>query len=296
LPVSRSILTPAPLGLPVVVAGVVIDKVILFVIVRRQRSAAIIPVTAAGVTIPVARPPAIVPRHLLLAHVAALTLPIELAATVPVPRVLNTVGDGIGAETAGYGTEDGGDEASTILILVIVSSCLVLVTGRCIRSLAGDEATYNGAEETSADASGRVGEVILDSATSAGEGTLRAVAPARTAVATTVVVIVFLGGCHGGRAGAGTGSPHHCGIGRRDGAGTGLRRGRLKGHAITGRTSAVLLIEARSRGVRGSSWRRRALTLSAGVIGVGCRGATRIVVGGKVAATTRRVLFVLVII
>jgi hypothetical protein len=174
LAISVAIFTSALPRFPVFVSRIIINKVIIVIIILRKRSAAVvaltIPAAIVSVPFPVAGSPSLVPRHLFLPYIAALALPFLLTTSITLSRILYTVGESVGSETASHGAEDGRNETSAILIIIVVAACFVLAARRSLGCLTGYEAADNSAQKASANARCRVREVLIDHIASAGNG------------------------------------------------------------------------------------------------------------------------------
>lgn len=183
-PGAVTLLTPAARRPSVVVSWIIVDKVIIVIIGRRQTP---LPPAVPGAAR--VRATGVVSGQILLTAVAA--LPLVLAGAVAVARVFNTIGNGVGCEAAGDSAEDRRDHARAVFfIIAAVALGLVLVAAGGIRGLAGNEPADDSAEEAGADARGRVGKVVLDDVAGARDGARGAVAIAAVSVPVSVPVPV----------------------------------------------------------------------------------------------------------
>jgi hypothetical protein len=289
LAISIAIFTPSLPRFPLFMSWVIINKVIIFIIVLRKRSAAVVALTVPAaiisvpvpipIPIPIAGSPSLIPRHLFLPYVAALALPFLLTTSITLSWILYTIGKSISSETTSHGAENGGNETSAIFIIIIVAAGFVLAASRSLGCFTSYEAANNSAQKTGAYARCRVREVIIYHIASARNRTWRTVS-----WAASVIIIVIVGGRTRARAAA----PDHGGVGR-DRARAVLLLGRLKSHALSWRrrASVVGIIEAGCWGI-GRNARRRTLLLRVW-------GAARVIVWREIATATGG-LFIFVVV
>jgi hypothetical protein len=291
LAISIAIFTPALSRFPLFISWIVINKIIIFIIVLRKRSATVVALTIPAaiisvpvpfsvlIPVPVAGPPSLVSGHLFLSYITALALPFLLTTSITLSWILYTIGKSISSETTSHGAENGGNETSAIFIIIIVAAGFVLAASRSLGCFTSYEAANNSAQKTGAYARCRVREVIIYHIASARNRTWRTVS-----WAASVIIIVIVGGRTRARAAA----PDHGGVGR-DRARAVLLLGRLKSHALSWRrrASVVGIIEAGCWGI-GRNARRRTLLLRVW-------GAARVIVWREIATATGG-LFIFVVV
>ena len=154
---------PVPAGSSIIIINVVVVAVI----------AAVVVVAPMASPVPVIQFPEasrVVARHMSFPAVAF--LPGMLPGVTPVARVLDFVGDGICAKSAGNSPQYGRDHARGGLVAVATwaAVCPVFVPQGRLGGLVCDYATHDGTKDARADSRGGMGEVVVDDMAGAVEG------------------------------------------------------------------------------------------------------------------------------